>query len=124
MSQIYREELMEVYKHPAHKGTVAHPSVEKYDKNPMCGDEINLSLEIVDGVIKDAKFIGSACFVSIVSSEFLLEHIIGKTISEIKEISKDDLLKLINLDLTTSRIQCAMLVLNALQKAIKDYENK
>lgn len=123
MDELYREELMAVYKNPTHRGQVADPSVEVYKKNPMCGDELNLQLKIEDGKIVDAKFSGVACSVSVISSDLLLEHLKGKTVEEAKSLSKDDLLKLVGLNLTTSRVACATLVLKALEEALKKYES-
>lgn len=124
MDSLYREELMELYKHPTHKGQLTAPTSTATKKNPMCGDEITLQLAVKDGKITDAKFDGIACSVTVISSELLSENVIGKTIDEAKKITKDDFLKAVNLNLTTSRVQCAVLALTALSAAIKDYETK
>ena len=113
---------MDLYKNPHNRGTLGKPSVSVSKKNPMCGDEIVLQLEVVDGVVKDAKFDGSACSVSIISSSVLTDYLIGKKISEIKKLTKDDLLNSINLNLSTSRVTCATLAFTALQEALKNYE--
>jgi nitrogen fixation protein NifU and related proteins len=121
---IYREDLMEEYKHPSNKGHMDNPTVTIHKANPMCGDEISLQLKIEDGVIKDAKFEGTACMVSIVSSSKLTEHIKDMEISAAEKISKQELLDLIGLNLTTSRIKCATLALDALTKALEDERKK
>jgi len=122
---LYREELMEVYKNTKVRGKLADPSVEVFQRNIMCGDEIILQLQIDQGVIKDAKFDGVACAVSVIASNFMLENIIGKTTEEARQITKKDLLEMIGVNLTTSRVKCATLVLEALQNAIKKYnQNK
>lgn len=122
MDDLYREELLDIYKNPVHKGKLDRASVEVFEKNPMCGDEITLQLRVIDDVIKDAKFHGSACVVSVIASEFLLENLIGKTIQEAREINKEALLEMLELNLTTSRVKCATLVLTALKHALADYE--
>ena len=122
MNDIYQEELREIYKNPTNKGQITNPSVSIHHKNPMCGDELDLQLKVEDGVIVDAKFQGSLCAVSIISSDILLDNIIGKKISDAKNVSKDELLEWLHMNLTTSRISCATLVLSALQKALKNYE--
>jgi nitrogen fixation NifU-like protein len=90
----------------------------------MCGDEIDLVLDIKYGVIEDARFDGSACSVSIISSDLLLDFIKGKTLEDVKKLSKDELLDLIDLNLTTSRVKCATLSLTALKAAIDNYEKE
>ncbi len=121
---LYKEELMDTFKNPAHRGSLDNSTVDVHSNNPMCGDQVDLKLVIEDNVVKDAKFDGSACFVSVISSEKLLDYIIGKKLSDIKKISKDDLLNMVNLNLTTSRVKCALLILSALEEALQKYERK
>jgi len=117
----YQEELMDIYKNPHNKGKLNKPSVSVSKQNPMCGDEIKLDLNIKNGIVEDAKFEGSACSVSVISSSILTDYLIGKKIEEVKKLTKEDLLKLINLNLTTSRVACATLILSALEEGLKNY---
>lgn len=124
MDDLYRSELMEIYKDPTHQGHCDSPSIELKKHNAFCGDEVHLSLKIKNNLIEDAKFTGPMCFVSIIGADFLLEEIIGKTIEEAKKIDQKKMLKLIDLNLSTSRIACATLTLKALHEAIDEYEQK
>ena len=124
MDDLYRSELMEIYKDPMHRGHFNSPSVELKKHNAFCGDAVRLSLKIKNNIIEDAKFEGPMCFVSIIGADFLLEEIIGKTIKEAKQIDQKKLLELIDLNLSTSRIACATLTLKALHEAIDEYEQK
>ncbi|KKS21513.1 MAG: NifU family SUF system FeS assembly protein, nitrogen fixation protein NifU [candidate division WWE3 bacterium GW2011_GWC1_41_7] len=121
---LYREELMEVYKSTKNRGTLVSPSVEVLEKNPLCGDQIKLQFEISeDGIITDAKFDGSACAVSVISSAYLMDNLVGKSIEHAKKLTKEDLMGLIGINLTTSRVKCATLALEGLKNAIGKYEN-
>lgn len=122
MDNLYKEELMDIYRNPSHKGDISDPTISVSKENSMCGDYLTLSLSIEDNVIKDAKFNGNACAVTVISSELLLEDLIGKTIEDVKNIDKEYLLNLLDMNLTTSRVKCATLILNALKDAIKEYE--
>ena len=122
MDDLYRSELMEIYKDPSHQGHLSNPSVILKKQNAFCGDQLNLSLKIKNNIIEDAKFEGSLCFVSIIGAEFLIEEIIGKTIEEAKKIDQKRLLELIDLNLSTSRVACATLILKALSEALDKYE--
>jgi nitrogen fixation NifU-like protein len=122
MDDLYRSELMEVYKDPTHRGHLSNPSIALEKQNAFCGDHLHLSLKIKNNIIEDAKFDGEMCFVSIIGADFLIEEIIGKTIEEAKKIDQKKLLELIDLNLTTSRIACATLTLKALQEALNKYE--
>ena len=115
---------MDIYKNPARRGSLDDANASTSQSNPMCGDDISVQLKIENGVVKDAKFHGSACMVSIVSSEILLDYLVGKTLEEVKSISKEKLLEMLNLNLTPSRIGCATLALGAVQNAVTAYEEK
>jgi len=122
MDSFYQEDLLEMYKHPQHKGTLVGATVSISKENTMCGDTVTLDLNIKDGIITDAKFGGESCLVSVVATDLFLEEIIGKSIDHAKSLTKEDLLNLLKLNLTTSRVKCATLILGAFNDAIKKYE--
>jgi nitrogen fixation NifU-like protein len=122
MDDLYRSELMEIYKDPTHKGKLVNPSIQLDKHNAFCGDKLHLSLKIKNNIIEDAKFDGEMCFVSIIGADFLLEEIIGKSLTEVRKIDQKKVLELIDLNLTTSRIACATLALKALQEALNNYD--
>lgn len=118
---IYREEFMEIYKNPMNEGRLENPTVVEHGVNEACGDEMDLYLKIENGIVIDASFKAQSCSVGIVSSAILTDEIKGKKITEIKDLSKEDLLKLIGVNLTTSRIKCATLPLETLHKSLENY---
>lgn len=122
MNNIYREQLMEHYKNPRNFGTINSPTVKETKNNPFCGDVIEMQLKIEDGIIKEAAFSGSACAVSIASASMLTEEITGKTVDEANKVTKEELLEMVGVELTTSRVKCAVLALEALNLALKKYE--
>jgi len=121
MDQIYKEELMEIFKNPKHRGKLKDANVSGVGNNPFCGDEINLKLKITDGSIEKARFEGSACAVSVISSEKLLGFVEGKSVVEVAKLTQEDLLEILDINVSMTRIKCATLVLSALKKAVKDY---
>jgi len=118
---IYREEFLEVFKNPMNEGKLDNPSIVEHGVNEACGDEMDLYLKIENGIVADASFTAKACSVATVSSALLTDEIKGKKVSEIKKFSKEDLLKLIGINLTTSRIKCATLPLETLHKSLENY---
>ncbi len=122
MDDLYRSELMEIYKDPVHRGHLSDPSIATEKQNTFCGDHLHLTLKIKNHIIEDAKFEGGLCFVSIIGAELLIEEIIGKSIAEVRKIDQKRLLELINLNLSTSRVACATLTLKALHEALDKYE--
>jgi len=115
---------MEIYKNPMNQGKIEHPSIVEHGVNEACGDEMDLFLKIENGKIVDAKFEATSCSVGVVSSAILTDEIKGKSIAEAKTLTKKDLLELIGVNLTTSRVKCATLPLETLMKGIEEYERK
>ncbi len=114
---------MDHYKNPRNKGSIANATVKATADNPFCGDSLSLELLVENGVIKDFKFDGEMCAVGTAAASMLSEELIGKTVEEARKFSKEDLLKFFSDDLTTSRIKCATLALEALQEGLKKYDN-
>ena len=81
--ELYREILNEHNLNPAHKKTMAHPSLVLNGVNPSCGDNITLSLQIDEnGTITDGSFTGSGCAISQASVDMMLDLVIGKNKTE------------------------------------------
>lgn len=118
MDQLYREAILDHYKHPRHKGHLDQPSVSHHDHNPFCGDEITLELEIVDGKVADAAFDGRGCAISQASASMMTEEIIGKSLEELRGWSKDDILELLGIEIGPVRLKCALLPLKALKAGV------
>lgn len=124
MNDLYREEFMEIYKNPSNRGKIAVPTFSSRGVNSMCGDELDLYLRVEKGVITEAKFESVSCSVSIVSASILTEILVGKTIAQAKDITKEELLSLVGVNLSTSRVKCATLALETLKKGIEEYETR
>lgn len=119
MSDFYRDEMMEHYKHPHNHGVLPGATITVHEKNPFCGDELDLHLKIEDGAITEAMFSGESCAVSTASSSIVTDFLKGKTVEEARALTKDQVLEMLGVELTTSRVKCATLVLEALQKALQ-----
>ena len=121
MDQLYKEELMEIFKNPKQKGMLEDANVSGTGNNPFCGDKIKLELKITNGIIEKARFDGSACAVSVISSEKLLSFVEGKSVGEVSKLTQEDLLKILDINVSMTRIKCATLVLSALREALEKY---
>ncbi len=86
LKQLYREIVNEHNLHPVHKGKMEAPDLVLRGVNPSCGDDITLSLKIVDGKIEDAMYEGSGCAISQASVDMMADQVIGRT--------KEDAIKL------------------------------
>jgi nitrogen fixation protein NifU and related proteins len=86
LDQLYKELILEHYKHPRNKGVLADSLTEE-GVNPSCGDEVKLFLNIKDDVVKDVKFTGEGCAISQSSASMMTEAIKGKTLENIATLT-------------------------------------
>ena len=115
---LYREEILDHYKHPRHFGHLEEPSLVFHDSNPFCGDEITLELKIEDGKVADVAFTGHGCAISRAAASMMSEEIVGKPLAELREWHKEDILDLLGIEVGPVRLKCALLPLKALKAAV------
>ncbi len=121
---IYTEELMDSYEHPHNRGKLEDANAEFRSHNPVCGDDITIYLSIEDGIIKDVKFDGDGCLISIASASMLTDAIKGKTMETVGKMGPEEIKKMIGIELGPVRLNCATLSLKALKGAVLLYENR
>ena len=101
MDDLYRELILDHYKNPIYKGKIKGSDYSFEDENPLCGDFLHIDLQTDEkGVITDAKFDGHGCAISMASADMLLETLIGKTLDDVKKLSKQDILDLLGIELS------------------------
>ena len=120
-SEIYQEFILELYKNPINFGKIENADMHAESFNPLCGDKVELFIKLNgDGKVSEVKFIGSGCAISQASASLLTEEIKGKTLEELTNMQKENIMKMIKVDLSKnpSRLKCALLSLEVLRKAL------
>lgn len=112
---LYRDEILDHYKHPHHKGHLDAPDVHYHDHNPFCGDEITVELKIEDGKVVDAAFDGRGCAISQASASMLMDEVIGMSLDDVKKLDKESILEMLGIEIGPVRLKCALLSLKALK---------
>ena len=102
---MYKEHILELYRSPSNFGNLKNATHEHTEYNSLCGDEITVQLLIKNGKIKDAKFSGSGCVISIVSASLLTDKIKEMNVKNITELKKEDLLKLLKISISPARLK-------------------
>ena len=116
MEDMYREVILDHYKNPRFKGELAPADISYQDDNPLCGDMIRIDLRVDDNNrVVECAFSGQGCAISQASASMLMEDIQGKSLEEIKEYSRDDILDMLGIELGPVRLKCAMLSLKVLK---------
>ncbi|HEX9612899.1 MAG TPA: SUF system NifU family Fe-S cluster assembly protein [Candidatus Bathyarchaeia archaeon] len=122
MSSVYSEIILDYYRHPRNKGTLDHPQISAKDSNPLCGDIIEMQLELdKNNSVKEVRFNGQGCAISQASASMLTELVKGKTLDDARKISKDEILSLIGGQLSAVRLKCALLSLKVLKTGVYNY---
>lgn len=96
------------------------------EESPVCGciDWVELFLLVEGGEVKDIKFQGEGCVISIAAASMLTEQVKGKSISEVSKIDEDKIRQVFGNSLTSFREKCAFLSLQALRSALDLDKNK
>ncbi|GGB36456.1 SUF system NifU family Fe-S cluster assembly protein [Virgibacillus dakarensis] len=140
LDTLYRKVIMDHYKNPRNKGTVDGNALTVDMNNPTCGDRIQLQLQVKDGIVKDAKFDGEGCSISMSSASMMTQAIKGKPIHEALNMSKmfsdmmlgedvdteeadfGDIEALQGVSQFPARIKCATLAWKAMEKGVHDMQ--
>ncbi len=88
LEELYREVILDHYRNPRHKGTLADADRHAEGLNPSCGDEFSLDLLVSDGVVTEVATQGQGCSISQASGSMMADAIKGKTVDEILELTK------------------------------------
>lgn len=122
--QFYQKVLMEHFKNPKNKKEVENPNFSSGEENPSCGDEISMTGLVEDGKLVDVGFQGKGCVISIATASLLTEECKGKTVEEIMALTKEDIFKMIGMELGPNRLRCALLSLETLHKGLLELTKK
>lgn len=141
LAELYQQMILDHGRHPRnfHQDDLATHTQQGF--NPICGDELTLYVQIVNGVVAAVSFQGKGCAISMASASLLTEKLQGKSIAEAKKLftsfqnlvttgandnQKQDLGKLIVLAGVTKfpmRIKCATLAWHTLLAALDNKDN-
>jgi nitrogen fixation NifU-like protein len=134
VDELYGEIILDHYRKPRNKGPLMGVTSLVHHDNPLCGDEIDLGLEISEGRIKRITFQGHGCAISQASASMMTEAVQGITLSAALELSEairqmmhgkspthdiGDLIALEGVAQFPVRVKCALLAWTALQDAIQ-----
>lgn len=115
---LYREYILDHYRNPRNYGTLEQPSAHAEDSNPLCGDQLGIDLLIEDDQVKEVRFHGRGCAISQASASMLSEMIEGKSVEEVVQLGKDDVLDSLGISISPARTKCAFLCLRVLHRSL------
>jgi len=87
LEQLYREVILDHYRNPRRSGSIEAPDAHAEGHNPLCGDEVTIDLTLDGDTVIDARIRGRGCSISQASASMMAEAIVGKTLTEIEELT-------------------------------------
>jgi nitrogen fixation protein NifU and related proteins len=116
--QLYREQILEHYKHPQNFGPPGEFDLEFEDSNPFCGDEQHVWIRLDDeGHVAEVRFEGKGCAISTAATSLLTDELEGKSREELLALPKEFVLELLGIDISATRMKCALLGLKVVKGA-------
>lgn len=145
LNELYKETILDHYQSPRNRGRLTEPDVANRGNNPLCGDELDLTIKIEDGVIAEIAFTGRGCSISQASASMMTEAVKGRSLAEVEEVYQavkemmlgsgstegldsdealGDLLALQGIKQFPVRVKCAVLAWNTLKEGLELYRTR
>jgi nitrogen fixation NifU-like protein len=138
-----REIILDHYQNPRNHGRLEHPTLANRGHNPLCGDEIEISLAIDEnaGLIDEIGFVGRGCSISQASASMMTERVKGKKLEDAEDVVRtftetmanrkpapaeleDELDALQGVKKYPARVKCALLPWTTLRETVDLYRRR
>ena len=112
----YNSTVMDHFLNPRNTGEVSQPTHSAFVKNPVCGDQLKLTLLVREGVIAEARAKTFGCAAAIASSSALTELLIGRKVEDARKLKNSDVVQHLG-GLPEYKVVCSVVAEDALKAA-------
>ena len=119
--EMYMEHILDLYKNPLNFGILENADFKERCFNPSCGDEVEIQAKINNNKISDVKFIGKGCAICVASASLLIDNIKNKSLDELNNLTREDMMKLVGIEVGPARMKCITCPLVSLRNGIKSF---
>jgi nitrogen fixation NifU-like protein len=119
VENVYREHILDHYRHPRNEGVLEDADISSELDNPVCGDLVRLDVRLKDGRVSEAWFSGRGCVICMASASMLTGEILGKSVEELESMADEDVFRMLGVTLGPVRAKCGLLPLRVLQEGIE-----
>jgi FeS cluster assembly scaffold protein NifU len=120
-STSYTDKTLDHFRNPRNVGTLEGPNVAVGRVgNPVCGDLMDIYIEVQDDRIKDIKFQTFGCGSAVATSSMITELVPGMTLDEALKVTRNDVADALE-GLPPVKMHCSNLAADALHEAIKNW---
>ena len=137
IDDLYQELVVEHKRSPRHFGALPHPTHQARGRNPSCGDDVQVQLQVADGRVADVGFTGQGCAICVSSASMMTEAVLGRDLDTVRDLQQrfrgvltgqaepegaelGKLVSLAGVRRYPGRIKCALLGWHALMHALAD----
>ena len=136
---LYREIILDHYRHPRHRGRVDPADAVVEADNPLCGDQIDISVRVEGDQVAAIGGEGTGCSISQAACSMLCDEVSGASRARARDVARrframlveggspddlGDLEALQGVKAYPVRVKCATLPCNALLQALGDPEEQ
>ncbi len=115
MDYHYQQLITEHYQSPRHQGLLTNATHQFKQTNPLCGDELTISLRVEDGIVQAVGWQGSGCIISQAAASWFSEQLLNKPLADIQSLQAEDYLKDFADGISPGRLACALLPLTTIK---------
>lgn len=120
---LYNDTVMDHFMNPRNVGELENPDGTGTYGSPVCGDMMQIQIQVENDVITDAKFKTFGCGSAIASSSMATEMIKGKPVSEAMALTNQAVAEALD-GLPAHKLHCSVLAEEAIKAALKDYYDR